>query len=86
MQKNIQKDIVALVRVTGLLQANHNIKETIKRNLDAISLLGHVSQGLSSLRCQKFKPALHPKCAGLCDLEYTDTKQVIWGRYQQKFS
>ena len=70
MQKNIQKAAVALVRVTdGLLQANCNIKETIKRNLDAISLLGHVSQDFSSLRRQKLKPALHPKCAGLCDLE-----------------
>ena len=48
MQKNIQKAAVALVRVTdGLLQANCNIKETIKRNLDAISLLSHVSQDLS---------------------------------------
>ena len=78
MQKNIQKAAVGLVRVTdGLLQANCNIKETIKRNLDAISLLGHVSQDFSSLRCQKLKPALHPKCAGLCDLEYTDTKQLF---------
>ena len=78
MQKNIHKASVALGRVTdGLLQANCNIKETIKRNLDAISLLGHVSQDLSSLRRQKLKPALHPKCAGLCDLEYTDTKQLF---------
>ena len=78
MQKNIQKAAAALVRVTdGLLQANRNIKETIKRNLDAISLLGHISKDLSSLRRQKLKPALHPKCAGLCDLEYTDTKQLF---------
>ena len=78
MQKNIQKAAVALARVTdGLLQANCNIKETIKINLDAISLLGHVSQDLSSLRRQELKPALHPKCAGLCDLEYTDTKQLF---------
>ena len=49
----------------------------VKRNLDAISLLGHVSQDLSLLRRQKLKPALHPKCAGLCDLEYTDTKQLL---------
>ena len=55
-------------------------KNLIKRNLDAIS------QDLSSLRCQKLKPALHPKCAGLCDLEYTDAKQLLGGRYQQKFS
>ena len=68
MQKNIQKVTVAFVRVTdGLLQANCEIKETIKRNLDAISLLGHVSQELSSLRRQKLKPAPDPKCAGLCD-------------------
>ena len=75
MQKNIQKAAVALVRVPdGLLQANCNIEESIKRNFDAISLLGHVSQDLSSVRCQKSKPALHPKCAGLCDLGYTYTK------------
>ena len=78
MQKNFQKAAVALVRGTdGLLQANCNIKETIKRNLDAISLLGHISQDLSLLRCQKLKPVLHPNCAGLCDLEYTDTKQLF---------
>ena len=78
MEKNIQKSTVALVRVTdGLLKANCNIKESIKKNLDAISLLGHVSQDFSSLRLQKLKPALHPKCAGLCDLEYTDTKQLF---------
>ena len=47
MHKNIQKAAVALLRVTnGLLEANCNIKESIKRNLDAISLLGHVSQDL----------------------------------------
>ena len=44
MQKNIQKAAVALVRVTdGLLQANCNIKETIKRNFDEITFPGHVS-------------------------------------------
>ena len=79
MQKNIQKATVALVRVTDvLLQANCNIKETIKRNVDSVSLLGHVLQDLSLLRRQKLKPALHPKCAGLCDLECTDTKQLFW--------
>ena len=78
MEKNIQKSTAALVRVTdGLLKASCNIKESIKKNLDAISLLGHVSQDFSSLRLQKLKPALHPKCAGLCDLEYTDTKQLF---------
>ena len=78
MQKNIQKAAAAIVRVTdGLLQANCKIKETIKGSLDAISLLGHVSQDLSSLRRQMLKPALHPKCAGVCDLEYTDTKQLF---------
>ena len=78
MHKNIQKAAVALLRVTnGLLEANCNIKESIKRNLDAISLLGHLSQDLLSLRRQKLKPVLHPKCAGLCDLEYTDTKQLF---------
>ena len=78
MEKNIQISTVALVRVTdGLLKANCNIKESIKKNLDAISLLGHVSQDFSSLRLQKLKPALHPKCAGLCDLEYTETKQLF---------
>ena len=68
MQKNIQEAAVALVRVTdGLLQAKCNSKETIKRNLDATALLGHVLQDLSLLRCQKLKPTLYPKCAGLCD-------------------
>ena len=44
MEKNIQKAAVALVRVTdGLLQANCNIKETIKRNLDETTFPGHVS-------------------------------------------
>ena len=44
MEKNIQKAAVALVRVTdGLLQANWNIKETIKRNLDETTFPGHVS-------------------------------------------
>ena len=57
----------------------------MKRNLDAISLLGHVSQDLSSLRHQKLKPTLHPKCAGLCDLEYTDTKQLLFGEDINKF-
>ena len=48
MQKNIQKAAFVLIRVTnGLLQANYNIKETIKRNLDEISLFDHVSQDLS---------------------------------------
>ena len=75
MQKNIQKATVALVRVTnGLLQANCNIKETIKRNPHVISLLGHVSQNISSVRRQKLKPVLHQTCAALCDLEYTDKK------------
>ena len=58
-------------------QANGTIKESFKRNLDAISLLSHVSQDLSSLRRQKLKPALHPKCGGLCGLEYTDAKQLF---------
>ena len=71
MQKNIHKAAVALVRVIdGLSQANYNIKESIKRNLGAISLLGHVSQDLSSLRRKTLKPALHPKCAALGGLEY----------------
>ena len=48
MQKNIQKAAFVLFRVTnGMLQANYNIKETNKRNLDEISLLDHVSQDLS---------------------------------------
>ena len=87
MHKNIQKAAVALLRVTnGLLEANCNIKESIKRNLDAISLLGHLSQDLFSLRRQKLKPVLHPKCAGLCDLEYTDTKQLFGEDISKKFS
>ena len=53
------------------------MKEPIERNLDAVSLLGLVSQELSSVRRQKLKPALHSKCDGLCDLEYTDTKQLF---------
>ena len=78
IQKNIQKAAVALVTFTdGLLQASCNIKETIKRNLDAISPMGHVPQDLSLLKRQKLKPALHPKCAGLCDLECIDTKQLF---------
>ena len=78
MQKNIQKAAVALVRVTDdPLQANWNIKELIKRNLDAILLLGHLSRVLSSLSRQKLTPGLHPKHAGLCDSEYTDTKQLF---------
>ena len=84
MQKNIQKAAAALVRVTDdLLEANCNIKESVKRNLGEISLLGNVSQDLSSLRRQKLKPALHPRCAELCDLEYPDTKQ-LFGEYISK--
>ena len=60
-----------------LLQVNCNIKISIKRNLDAISVLAHVSEDLSSLRRQKLKPAQHPKCAELCDLEYADKKQLF---------
>ena len=51
--------------------------ESIKRNLDAISLLGYVSQDLSSLRRHKLKPTLHPKCVGICDVGYSDTKQLF---------
>ena len=39
--------------------------------------MGHVSQELSWLRHQNLKPALHSKCAELCDLEYTYTKQLF---------
>ena len=50
--------------------------EIIKRNLDAISLLGHVSKDLSSSRSHRLNSALHLKCASLRDLEYTDTKNL----------
>ena len=50
--------------------------EIIKRKLDAISLLGHVSKDLSSPRRDRLNSALHPKCASLRDLEYTDTKNL----------
>ena len=39
--------------------------------------MGHVSQDISLLRYQNLKPSMHPKCAGLCDLEYTVTKQLF---------
>ena len=50
----------------------------IKNNLDAISLMGHSLQDISStMRRQKIKPFLNRTCATLCDLEYTDTQQLF---------
>ena len=51
--------------------------ESIKRDFDGISLLSHVSRDLSSLRRHKLKPTLYPRYAGICELEYSHTKQFF---------
>ena len=57
----------------------------VKRNLDAISLLGRVSQDVSSRIRQKLKPALHPKCAGLCDISKRLVKAEEVGGLRKHF-
>ena len=54
LQKNIQKATIAPVQVTdNLLQDKGETKAMIKNNLDAISLMGHSLQDISTTRCQK---------------------------------
>ena len=54
LDENIQKATIALVQVTdNLLQDKRETKATIKNNLDAISLMGHSLQDISTTRCQK---------------------------------
>ena len=78
LEENIQKATIALVQVTdNLLQDKRETKATIKNNLDAISLMGHSLQDISTMRHQKIKPFLNRTCASLCDLEYTDTRQLF---------
>ena len=57
-----------------------DVKETIKICLDAISLLGHTSQDISSMRRQKLKSAFNARYASLCELDYTDcTNKFLFG-------
>ena len=78
LEENIQKATIALVQVTdNLLQDKRETKATIKNNLDAIFLMGHSLQDISTMRHQKIKPFLNRTCASLCDLEYTDTRQLF---------
>ena len=78
LQKNIQKATIALVPVTdNLLQDKEETKAMIKNNPDAISLMGHSLQDISTMRDQKIKPFLNRTCTSLCDLEYTDTQQLF---------
>ena len=52
ISETIKINTAALARVTdGLLQPTFNIKEKMKRNLEAIPLFGHLSQDLSSFTC-----------------------------------
>ena len=79
LQKNIQKATIAPVQVTdNLLQDKGETKAMIKNNLDAISLMGHSLQDISTMRRQRIKSFLNRTCASLCDLEYTDTQQLFW--------
>ena len=85
LQKNILKETIALVQVTdNLLQDKGETEAMIKNNLDAISLLWHSLNDISTMRGQKIKPFLKQTCASVCDLEYTDTT-TFWGRHKQKF-
>ena len=78
LQKNIKKPTKALFQVTdNLLQDKGETKAMIKNNLDAVFLLGHPLQDISTMRRQKIKPFLDRTCASLCDLEYTDTQQLF---------
>ena len=77
-KKYIKKPTIALFQVTtNLLQDKGETKAMIKNNLDAISLMGHSLQDISTMRRQKIKPFLNRTCASLCDLEYTDTQQLF---------
>ena len=78
LQKNVQKATIALVQVTdNLLQDKGETKGMIENNLDAISLMDHSLQDISTMKRQKIKPFLNRTCAPLCDLEYTDTQQLF---------
>ena len=60
LQKNVQKAAIALVQVTdNLLQDKGETKGMIENNLDAISLMGHSLQDISTMRRQKIKPFLN---------------------------
>ena len=50
----------------------------IKNNLDAISLMEHSLQDISTMRRQRIKLFLNRTCVSLSDLEYTDTQQTFW--------
>ena len=56
LQKNIQKATIALVQVTdNLLQDKGETKPMIKNSLNAIFIMGHSLQDISTMRCQKVK-------------------------------
>ena len=50
----------------------------IKNNLDAISLMEHSLQDISTMRRQRIKLFLNRTCVSLSDLEYADTQQTFW--------
>ena len=57
LQKNIQKANIALDQVTNnLLQDKGKIKTMMKNILDAIALMGHSLQDISTMRRKKIKP------------------------------
>ena len=75
LQKNIQKATIALVQVTdNLLQDKGETKAMIKNNLDAISLMGHSLQDISTMRRQKIEPVPH------CVIWNTQTHNNFFGK------
>ena len=57
--------------------ATRETKAMIKNNLDAISLMGHSLQDISTISRRKIKSFLNRTCVSLCDLEYTDTQLFL---------
>ena len=81
LQQNIQKAAVAnLKTIENLLHNNKcvDVKNLLKSNLDAISLLGHTCSELSSIRRVQIKPALNSEFSSLCDKEYDDS-EILFG-------
>ena len=72
IQCNMQRAVLAITQATAnIISGKADIKDTIKLQLDAVSLLGHTNHDVSNMRRQKLKPALNSKYAPLCELDFT---------------